>query len=373
MALGLAYLFGAGATLVILTLLLPHGSRTDDLAVLSAPLAAYVVVGVLLRYGRGLPLGAYHAILGWGSVLITVCVFFGGDDSAAYTLLYVWVALYAFYFFSVGAAVAHVVFASAVYASVLIARDLSNVPEVQWLMTAGTISVAGTLIGRLIGQVRAQAADLAAVAQIANGISSDADLAGAREAICGAVADSCRADAVALLEARHGTLSSAASAGTSELAGRLLEAPEALAAYTEGRRTIMHAGRRVIGIAEPILLDGRSAGVLAVGWNRPRRRVADAPTAAVTLFAAEASVALERARRLTRELERRALEINDNVVQGLVLAKYALASGRAEEGARAVDDTLARARELMSEQLPEVEPGDLRRAQPSSVAPTTVE
>jgi hypothetical protein len=373
MALGLAFLFGAGATLVCLTLLLPHGSHANDLAVLSAPLAAYVVVGVLLRFGRDLPPGGYHAILACGSFLITVCVFFGGESSGAYRLLYVWVALYAFYFFGVRSAIAHTAFAAALYAGALATRNLTDVPQVQWLMTAGTISVAGALIGRLIAQVRAQGADLAAVAQIANGISSDADLARAREAICTAVAHSCRADAVALLEAEHGPLRSVALAGAPQLAESLLHAPEAAAAHSEGRRTMMHRGRRIVGIAEPILLEGHAAGVLVVGWARPRRRMADAPANAVTLFAAEASVALERARRLTRELERRALEINDNVVQGLVVAKYALAAGHAEDGARAVDETLVRARELMSEQLPDIAPGDLRRGKASTLAPAAVE
>jgi hypothetical protein len=35
-----------------------------------------------------------------------------------------------------------------------------------------------------------------------------------------------------------------------------------------------------------------------------------------------------------------------------------------------VDETLARARDLMSEHLPDVKPGDLVRQQPSSLAPT---
>lgn len=370
MALGLAFLFGMGATLVCITLVLPHRSNTDELGVLVAPLLAYVVCGVLLRFGRQLPTSAYYGILAAGSVLITVCVFFGGDNASAYPLLYVWIALYAFYFFPTRVAIAETLFAAALYAAALFVRDLTTVPEVEWLMTAGTILVAGALIGRLVLQVRSQAADLAAVAEIANGISGDSDLAHARDAICTAVADSCRADAVALLEEGEGPLASVATAGSDDLAGELRDAEEARAVHSSGRRAVMMRGRRVVGIAEPVLVEGRTAAVLVVGWHRGRRLLPDERASAVTLFAAEASVALERARRLTRELERRALEINDNVVQGLVLAKYALDSGREEEGARAVEDTLARARDLMSEQMPDVKPGDLVREKPSSLAPS---
>ncbi len=369
MALGLAFPFGMGATLVCITLVLPHRSNTYEIGVLVAPLLAFVVSGVLLRFGRRLPTGAYYGILAAGSVLITVCVFFGGDNASAYPLLYVWVALYAFYFFPVRVAVAEILFVAALYAGALLARDLTSVPEVEWLMTAGTILVAGTLIGRLVLQVRAQAADLAAVAEIANGISGDSDLTYAREAICAAVADSCRADAVALLEeGKGGPLSSVAVSGSDTLAGELRDAEEARTVHASGRRATLRRGRRVVGIAEPVLVEGRTAAVLVVGWHRGRPMVPEERASAVSLFAAEASVAFERARRLTWELERRALEINDNVVQGLVLAEYALAAGREEEGGRAVDETLARARDLMSEHLPDVNPGDLVRERPSSLA-----
>ncbi len=89
MALGLAFLFGMGATLVCITLVLPHRSDTNELGVLVAPLLAFVVCGVLLRFGRRLATSAYYGILAGGSVLITVCVFFGGANATAYPLLYV--------------------------------------------------------------------------------------------------------------------------------------------------------------------------------------------------------------------------------------------------------------------------------------------
>jgi hypothetical protein len=64
-----------------------------------------------------------------------------------------------------------------------------------------------------------------------------------------------------------------------------------------------------------------------------------------------------------RARQRRALEINDNVVQGLVRAKLALDMDHNKEGDEAVADTLAKARHIITGLLgeEEVQAGDLRR------------
>lgn len=68
-----------------------------------------------------------------------------------------------------------------------------------------------------------------------------------------------------------------------------------------------------------------------------------------------------------RERQRQALEIHDNVVQGLAKTKLALDLGRTEEGEKEVEETLAASRKIISELLgdpgseTELGPGDLRR------------
>jgi hypothetical protein len=64
------------------------------------------------------------------------------------------------------------------------------------------------------------------------------------------------------------------------------------------------------------------------------------------------------------ERRKNALEINDSIVQGLVVAATALEQGRQEEARAAVDDTLTHAKELTGALLDEtdVKPGALRRA-----------
>jgi hypothetical protein len=72
--------------------------------------------------------------------------------------------------------------------------------------------------------------------------------------------------------------------------------------------------------------------------------------------------------------ERQALEINDNIVQGLTVAKYAMTMGADDHGRLAIEDTLKRARAIITDLLGEpgtaieLGPGDLRRSSAATVA-----
>jgi hypothetical protein len=70
--------------------------------------------------------------------------------------------------------------------------------------------------------------------------------------------------------------------------------------------------------------------------------------------------------------ERQALEINDNIVQGLAVARMALESGDDKDTRRAIEDTLRRSQALISDLLGSDEteklgPGDLRRREAAGV------
>lgn len=70
---------------------------------------------------------------------------------------------------------------------------------------------------------------------------------------------------------------------------------------------------------------------------------------------------------------RQALEINDNVVQGLTVAKYALDAGDTEDARQAIERTLSAARHIITELLDEgpddlrLVAGDLVRLEPATV------
>lgn len=75
-----------------------------------------------------------------------------------------------------------------------------------------------------------------------------------------------------------------------------------------------------------------------------------------------------------KEKQRHALELNDNIVQGLVTADMALRLDERELGAEAIASTLAKARSIITDLLAEAggqmqpRPGDLVRERPATVA-----
>ncbi|HLM34431.1 MAG TPA: PAS domain S-box protein [Gaiellaceae bacterium] len=72
-----------------------------------------------------------------------------------------------------------------------------------------------------------------------------------------------------------------------------------------------------------------------------------------------------------RSARRQATELNDNVVQGLVLAKYALGGGDRTTATRMIDGTLGQARRMIADLIgsERVQAGDLRRDQPVDIDP----
>jgi len=377
MSRGLAFLFAAGASLVGISLLLPHGSNTTESSLLVAVGLAFVAAILLVRFAGRLSARDLQLVLMLGTALITVCVIYGGDSASAYALMYVWVALYAAYVFTPRAAAVQTLVAAAACAAGFLLQNDTHAPSVHWLMGAGTIVVAGLLTASLTYQVRAHQADLETVAEMASGLADRSDFAGVT---CANLRASAHADAAALLEpADDGVgMQVVAQVGSSETA-RLFESASAQQAisvafsFARPQQLVDHERHSwlsgsVLGYAQPVIRDGRSVGVLAVGYTRARRAVPERAVTAALLFATEASAAMERADRQALARQRRAIDINDNIVQGLTVAKYAIGQGHVEEGTRAIDDTLRRARQLITDQLEEAtadqggpRPGDLVR------------
>lgn len=387
MARALAGLFAAGGALVVATLVLPHDGTTRTVGVLGPGALAMVVGTVLYRFAAHTGVRLLQLLLALGTTLVTVTVLAGGSSATAYPFLYLWVSLYAFYFFTTRAAAVLVGLAILQYGLACAFEEDTPVPGVHWLMATGSILVGGVLIGRLTAAIRAQSADLASVSRMAGGLSDVEDFA---QATCESLRGSASADVVIFLEPLDGAtgLQVTAMAGASEAglafsgdaarrgleqAFRGGEAVELLADDGRGGRGPL--GGQVLGLAQPVLLEGVTVAVLAVAWTSPRRTLPERLRSAAMLFAAEASLALDRAQRASQDRERQALEINDNIVQGLVVAKYFAQRGNPVESVRALDETLDRARRLITDQLQSVahgrhgaiRPGDLARSEASSV------
>jgi diguanylate cyclase (GGDEF)-like protein len=153
MARVLAYLFGSGAALAMLGLLLPESVAVDNVRVLAPATAAcavatVLVLAVLAMGSRILRLWTFQCILACGTVLITAAIHFSGEISAVYVMFYVWVTLYAFYFFSPTQATLQLAFLALAYSVVVFGQEI-DAPLVRWLVPIGTLIVAGALISVL--------------------------------------------------------------------------------------------------------------------------------------------------------------------------------------------------------------------------------
>jgi diguanylate cyclase (GGDEF)-like protein len=146
MANTLAYLYLAGATLGLASVALPHGPGTNVPALLAIIGLAFVVGAVLLLGARRLPESAIPAFLALGSLTITAAIYFDGHGASAYAFFYVWVGVEAFYFLSRWQASLQLLLVGAAYAWVLSVAHPESVPLQRWLLTIGTVVVAGLIV-----------------------------------------------------------------------------------------------------------------------------------------------------------------------------------------------------------------------------------
>jgi PAS domain S-box-containing protein len=158
-ARSLAYLFVAGALLGLLTLLLPHDEGVQDPQLYV--LAGIAIVVAVLVYAQAERIGEWqlHIVLAAGTTILSFANYYTGT-STLYPLLYTWTALYAFYFFGLATALAHMAYIGVAYAVVLAIQD-PNTPGIRWLLAVGTPLIAGLLISWMLDRLRAQQIDAA--------------------------------------------------------------------------------------------------------------------------------------------------------------------------------------------------------------------
>lgn len=154
-ARSLAFVFAAVAAVGALTVLLPHSGSVNELALLLLVAGAIAIAGPLWVRSLRVTDVELHGALAAGTAILALANYYVGA-SPVYPILFSWTALYGFYFFPWRAAVAHVSWLGAAYAIVLALQDPPS-PAVRWLLAVITPAVAGLLISRLLGTVRAEA------------------------------------------------------------------------------------------------------------------------------------------------------------------------------------------------------------------------
>jgi PAS domain S-box-containing protein len=150
-ARSLAYLFTTGAGLGLLTLAFPHSEMVREGPIVALAGIAVAIGAVIWVKADRVSGWQLHVALAAGTTLVTFANYYVGTE-ALYPLMYTWAALYAFYFFALGTALAHVALIAISYAVLLAIQDPAS-PVVRWLLAVGTPIVAGLLILRLLGRL----------------------------------------------------------------------------------------------------------------------------------------------------------------------------------------------------------------------------
>jgi diguanylate cyclase (GGDEF)-like protein len=319
-ARAMALLFLAGGTIGAVSMILPHSADANDAALWSNIALAYLAGGLLVTIGDRLPSWTFHVGLAVGAVLVTRAILISGEVNSFYSVWFLWIGLYAFYFFSRPAAVAQVALASALYAVTLIVHTPGSAVA-RWLTTVTTLMIAGVFVDTLVRRAREQARAaaesaqlVATVADVAHELARVSDSEGARNALCAAAARLAGADTVALWE--PGTtgasleLTGVSGPRPSQRSLPFVAAPGgAVQAFTNGQ-TVRDAEELGVpeytgelspprGLWQPVTRDAVPVAVLAFYWRGVISNDQTALTLA-SLLASEAAVTLERIELLSR-------------------------------------------------------------------------
>jgi diguanylate cyclase (GGDEF)-like protein/putative nucleotidyltransferase with HDIG domain len=144
--MALAGLYAAGATLALLTLILPHAAGANEAGLLLIVGIAYLVACYLFWRAATLAAWVLPLALAWGTTLITGVAYFSDESPSPLIFFYLWIFLYSAYFFDDRQLVVQVAYVAVAYAALLLAAP----PEggvAPWLIVAmGALAVAAILI-----------------------------------------------------------------------------------------------------------------------------------------------------------------------------------------------------------------------------------
>jgi len=324
MATVLGLLFLAGATIGGLSLILPHPSEYDDGALWTNVGISFVFGLAVLLLRQRLPVWALQLCVLAGTIIVTRAVYYGNDPSGYYTFWYLWICVYTFFFFGSRWGAAHVAAVGAAYAWVLTQVE-GPTPVPRWLVTVGSIAVAGLLVDALAARLRREshaaarrASNLEAVSEVARQLATQSDSHAVGWAICSAAVQTAGASAAVLWRPTiSGDALQADAAAGADVEGAHLpfvtHASGAIQVFTsaEDRFEALRPGHSAQELApgfeagaalwEPVLKEGGAAvGVLAVYWRDRLEHVSTETRRAVSLLALEAAIAIDRGELLGR-------------------------------------------------------------------------
>jgi diguanylate cyclase (GGDEF)-like protein len=325
MALALGVLFLIGAVLGVFTLVIPHPSRFNTPALITnVAFAGVFGLAIIAAAGR-LPAWAIQICVAVGSLAVARAIYYSHEPNAYYSIFYLWVALFSFYFFGRFWGLIQLGIAGAAFGWVLHNVPASS-PTSLWVVTMVSLTVAGLLIDILAQQLRQREAEaatraqaLAAVGTVAHELALRTNVESATPAICDAATEVARATGASLWQPSSDGTGLEATAGTDPaLVGRVVlligQPSGAIRAFNtresffvseaEGSPEVDQQLVEKLGVAsvlfQPIMREGTPIGVLVLYWAEQLAALPEEMEQVVGLLAAEAAIAIERTKLLAR-------------------------------------------------------------------------
>jgi diguanylate cyclase (GGDEF)-like protein len=146
-------LFWIGTAMTVTGILLPHSPRADVEGFWAIAGATAVGGAILFACSSRLPRWSYVWWMLLGSVIVTLSLYFNGErhgaPSAGNQVLYVWIGLYAGYFFSRRALVLELVAIAVLFGGVLLVIHPGSVGLTRWMITSGMVAAAAGIVHAL--------------------------------------------------------------------------------------------------------------------------------------------------------------------------------------------------------------------------------
>jgi len=154
-----------GAVIALLAIALPHSPALDERGMAWLAVATGLLALAALAVYDHLPLWLFHIGVLVASAIATGAVEFWGEGADSTPLPYLWPALFAFYFFSVRWALAHMAALSIMFAVLLVAQDPGYVPVAAWATTIATLTTGGLLVAYARDRLNSLIAELSDAAR----------------------------------------------------------------------------------------------------------------------------------------------------------------------------------------------------------------
>jgi diguanylate cyclase (GGDEF)-like protein len=157
----------AGAAVAAITTLVPPEAERLEWPIAAAGALALVLGGFLFFSGRRVSERYLGLVVALATAMIGLASYSSGTAGAADNeMLYVWVCLYAFYFFSLPHALAQLALVGAAYGGQLFDHAMPDEALSSWIVTMSTLTVVGLFVARLRRAVDRLVGDLSERAHV---------------------------------------------------------------------------------------------------------------------------------------------------------------------------------------------------------------